>query len=119
MSAEPTITEKRLVRLPWTYQRRRFVGRVIGAVRVLLGKSASIPKGEHDTAIGRVSITDYYGGCIFSIKKPDERDLEILRRVGRPLSGVRGAGLKTEVTSVSVAGGQRSITGRPQWTRRG
>ena len=75
----------RSFRLPWTYERRRFVGRVIGAVRVLLGRSASIPKGEHDTAIGRVNITDYYGGCIFSIQKPDERDLEILRRFGRDL----------------------------------
>ena len=85
MDAEPTITEKRLIRLPWTYQRRRFVGRVIGALRVLFGKSASIPKGEHDTAIGKVRISDYYGGCIFSIQKPDERDLAILARVGRDL----------------------------------
>ena len=85
MDTGPAITEKRLVRLPWTYQRRRFVGRVIGAVRVFMGKSASIPKGEHDTAIGKVNISDYYGGCTFSIKKPDERDLEILRRHGRDL----------------------------------
>jgi hypothetical protein len=85
MTGEPAVTERRLVRLPWVYQRRRFVGRVIGAVRVLAGKSASIPKGEHDTAVGRVRITDYYGGCIFSIKKPDVRDLEILRRYGRDL----------------------------------
>ena len=75
----------RRFRLPWTYQRRRFVGRVIGAMRVFLGKSASIPKGEHDTAIGLVTITDYYGGCTFSIKKPDKRDLEILASVGRDL----------------------------------
>ncbi len=60
-------------------------GRIIGAVRVLLGKSASIPKGDHDTAIGKVHISDYYGGCTFSIQKPDERDLEILRRFGRDL----------------------------------
>ncbi len=84
MSAEPTITERRFG-LPWVYQCRRFVGRVIGAVRVLLGKSASIPKGDHSTAIGKVHISDYYGGCTFSIKKPDERDLEILRRHGRDL----------------------------------
>ena len=75
----------RSFRLPWTYERRRFVGRCIGAVRVFLGKSASIPKGVHDTAIGRVKISDYYGGCIFSIQKPDERDLAILARVGRDL----------------------------------
>ncbi len=75
----------RSFRLPWTYERRRFVGRVIGAMRVLVGKSASIPKGLHDTAIGKVHISDYYGGCTFSIQKPDERDLEILRRVGRDL----------------------------------
>ncbi|KKL22483.1 hypothetical protein LCGC14_2434960 [marine sediment metagenome] len=72
-------------RLPWTYERRRFVGRCIGAVRVLLGKSASIPKGKHDTAIGIVNISDYYGGCILSIQRPDERDLKILGRFGRDL----------------------------------
>ena len=75
----------RSFRLPWTYQRRRFVGRIIGAFRVLVGKSASIPKGEHNTAIGKVNITDYYGGCIFSIKRPDKEDLEILQRFGRDL----------------------------------
>ncbi len=80
-----TEPETRGFRLPWTYERRRFVGRAIGAWRVLLGKSASIPKGDHDTAIGKVHISDYYGGCTFSIKKPDERDLEILRRFGRDL----------------------------------
>ena len=75
----------RSFRLPWTYERRRFVGRCIGAWRVFMGKSASIPKGEHDTAIGKVGISDYYGGCTFSIKKPNEDDLQILRRFGRDL----------------------------------
>ncbi len=84
MSAEPAITGRRFG-LPWVYERRRFRGRVIGAWRVLLGKSASIPKGDHVTAIGRVNISDYYGGCTFSIKKLDERDLEILRCHGRDL----------------------------------
>ncbi|HDY84245.1 MAG TPA: hypothetical protein ENH74_00990 [Methylophaga sp.] len=72
-------------RLPWGYQRRRFIGRCIGAWRVLVGKSASIPKGLHDTALGKIKISDYYGGCIFSIKKLDENDLKITRRVGRDL----------------------------------
>ena len=84
MSAEPTTTERRFG-LPWVYQRRRFVGRVIGAVRVFTGKSASIPKGEHSTAIGKVHISDYYGGCTFSIQKPNEDDLQILTRFGRDL----------------------------------
>ncbi len=70
---------------PWRYERRRFVGRCIGAWRVLVGKSASIPKGAHDTAIGKVRISDYYGGCIFGIKPLDERDLAIMRRHGRDL----------------------------------
>lgn len=72
-------------RLPWEYQRRKFVGRCIGALRVFCGKSASIPKGVHDTAIGTVRITDYYGGCTFSIKRPNEDDLQILRSHGRDL----------------------------------
>lgn len=72
-------------RLPWTYERRRFVGRFIGAWRVLVGKSASIPKGRHSTAIGKVSISDYYGGCIFSIQQIGEDDLQILRSHGRDL----------------------------------
>ena len=75
----------RRVRFPWRYERRRFVGRCIGAWRVLRGKSASIPKGVHDTAIGTVRITDYYGGCTFSIKRPNEDDLAILRSHGRDL----------------------------------
>ena len=85
MTTEPTVAKRGLLRLPWTYQRRRFVGRCIGAWRVLVGKSASIPKGGHDTAIGKVSISDYYGGCTFSIKKPNEDDLQILMRFGRDL----------------------------------
>ena len=75
----------RRFRLPWEYERRRLRGRCIGAWRVLVGKSASIPKGVHDTAIGTVRITDYYGGCTFSIKRPNEADLAILGRHGRDL----------------------------------
>ncbi len=75
----------RSFRLPWTYERTRFVGRCIGAWRVLIGRSASIPKGEHDTAIGKVRIADYYGGCIFGIKPLDESDLEIVQHCGRDL----------------------------------
>ena len=80
--AEPTT---RRHRLPWEYERKRLVGRCIGAWRVLRGKSASIPKGLHETAIGWVRISDYYGGCTFSIKRPNEEDLQILRRYGRDL----------------------------------
>lgn len=86
----------RRFRLPWEYERKRFVGRCIGAWRVLTGRSASIPKGDHDTAIGKVRISDYYGGCTFSIKRIDEDDLQILGRFGRDLywtsTGYDGSG---------------------------
>jgi hypothetical protein len=38
---------------------------------VLFGKSASIPKGLHDTALGPIRVRDYYGGCKLNMNGGD------------------------------------------------
>ena len=55
----------------WCYWVRRQWGRVRGAVRVFSGKNASVPKGWHDTTIGRIRVDDYYGGLILSLGNCD------------------------------------------------
>ena len=62
-----TALETNRLRLFWrrwviTYRRKRMLGHLNGAFRVLIGKSASVPKGLYDTPLGRVLIRDYYGG---------------------------------------------------------
>ncbi len=68
---EPTIDTS--FRFPFWYQRRVAWGRVCGAARVLVGRNASIPKGEHNTntALGIVRVNDYYGGAIISLPEAD------------------------------------------------
>lgn len=63
----------RVTRKDWSYSWMVIRGRMLGAVRVLLGKSASIPKGLHNTrtALGEVRVTDYYGGCTISLPEAD------------------------------------------------
>ena len=53
------------------YGLRVLRGRLSGAVRVVLGKSASIPKGFHDTAMGAFTVDDYYGGCLLGFGAGD------------------------------------------------
>ena len=61
-----------LWRRTWAgYWPMRWRGRVRGALRVLLGKSASIQRGYHYTALGPMRVTDYYGGCILSTSRGD------------------------------------------------
>lgn len=63
---------KYLWRRTWmAYRPMKIRGRIRGALRVLWGKSASIPKGSYDTALGPMRVTDYYGGCILNMNGGD------------------------------------------------
>jgi hypothetical protein len=75
MINEPATTAQKWWRpgLPFLYRRHVAWGRICGALRVLIGKNASIPKGLTDTgtALGKVRVNDYYGGCILSLPEAD------------------------------------------------
>lgn len=69
MTTQPTTS--RGWRLPFLYERLVVRGRIVGAIRVLFGKNASVPKGEHNTALGLMSVRDYYGGLILTLPECD------------------------------------------------
>jgi hypothetical protein len=67
---EPTLSGWRW---PFWYRRHVLWGRLCGALRVLVGKNASIPVGLHNTgtALGQVRVKGYYGGCVVSLPEAD------------------------------------------------
>src|SRR5690606_24444168 len=70
-STAPTFVTGFRLRLPFLYERLVLWGRIRGAVRVLIGKNASVPVGEHNTAIGLMRVRSYYGGLTLSLPECD------------------------------------------------